>query len=376
MSDSNQALIAQLLEQNANTTKLYVESMFGALKDEIKALREENSDLCRSLEFTQQELDTVKAKIVNLEGSAQQSALNVDSTVTMGERLRVLEDQSRASNLKITGISEVSNENSEQTQRAVQKLVAEKLLVPEVAVQKAYRVGASTDNSRPIIAKLASADDKYKCFKASSKLKGTDIYLSDDVSKATADIRKGKLDELKQKRREGYIAYFSGTRIVARPRRSQQELPTTPRSDETFNSQDAQQTDDSSGSSPTLQCSTGDASSSPVHSSMPPADPADTSPALSSSAALADRTPVHSQGAHNSGATLAAPAPAHSSATTPAARAPAQGAHKTAATAAARAADNSKKAPQPPNKTTRPTRAVAATKNNFDGVKGKRNFKK
>ena len=376
MSDSNQALIAQLLEQNANTTKLYVESMFGALKDEIKALREENSDLCRSLEFTQQELDTVKAKIVNLEGSAQQSALNVDSTVTMGERLRVLEDQSRASNLKITGISEVSNENSEQTQRAVQKLVAEKLLVPEVAVQKAYRVGASTDNSRPIIAKLASADDKYKCFKASSKLKGTDIYLSDDVSKATADIRKGKLDELKQKRREGYIAYFSGTRIVARPRRSQQELPTTPRSDETFNSQDAHRTDDSRGSSSTLQCSPGDASSSPVHSSMPPADPADSSPALSSSATPADRTPVHSQGAHNSGATLAAPAPAHSSATTPAARAPAQGAHKTAATAAARAADNSKKAPQPPNKTTRPTRAVAATKNNFDGVKGKRNFKK
>ena len=111
--------------------------------------------------------------------------------------------------------------------------MAEKLLVPEVAVQKVYRVGAaSTNNSRSVIAKLASAYDKFKCIKASSKIKGTDIYLSDDVSMATTFIRKGKLDEQKQNRRQGYITYFSGTRIIARPRRSQQELPTTNRSDE------------------------------------------------------------------------------------------------------------------------------------------------
>ena len=54
----------------------------------------------------------------------------------------------------------------------------------------------------------------------------------------------------------------------------------------------------------------------------------------------------------------------------------AQGAHNTGATAADRAGGSSRKAPPPPNKTTRPTRAAAATKNNFDGVKGKRIFKK
>ena len=75
----------------------------------------------------------------------------------------------------------------------MQNLNAEKLLVPEIAVQKVNRVGAaSTDKSKPIIAKFSSADDKFKCFKAFNKLKRTGIYLSDDVSKATAYIRKGK----------------------------------------------------------------------------------------------------------------------------------------------------------------------------------------
>ena len=50
--------------------------------------------------------------------------------------------------------------------------------------------------------------------------------------------------------------------------------------------------------------------------------------------------------------------------------------NNTGVPAAARAAGSTKKAPQPPNKTTRPTRAVVATKNNFDGVKSKRIFKK
>ena len=72
-------------------------------------------------------------------------------------------------------------------------------------------------------------------------MKNTSIYISDDISKATADIRHQKMDALKEKRNQGYIAYFRGTDIITRRRASSNtedsgqthaasNLPTSPRS--------------------------------------------------------------------------------------------------------------------------------------------------
>lgn len=66
---------------------------------------------------------------------------------------------------------------------------------------------------------MSKVSHRQECLKSASKLKGTDIYLNEDVCKATLDIRRGKLDELKLKRRQGFIAYFSGTNIIVKERR-------------------------------------------------------------------------------------------------------------------------------------------------------------
>ena len=66
---------------------------------------------------------------------------------------------------------------------------------------------------------MRTVNDKVTCFKSSKLLKGTDIYLNDDVSNATADIRRQKIATLKQKRNEGYIAYFRGADVITRRRR-------------------------------------------------------------------------------------------------------------------------------------------------------------
>ena len=42
----------------------------------------------------------------------------------------------------------------------------------------------------------------------------------EDISKATLDIRKIKLNELKEKQQQGFIAYFSGTELVVKPRKN------------------------------------------------------------------------------------------------------------------------------------------------------------
>ena len=50
---------------------------------------------------------------------------------------------------------------------------------------------------------------------------GTDIYLNEDVSKATMEIRKAKLQELCDKIRQGLIAFFSVTTPVTKPGKTQ-----------------------------------------------------------------------------------------------------------------------------------------------------------
>ena len=81
---------------------------------------------------------------------------------------------------------------------------------------------SSSQNPRPIIAKLPSVTNKIACFKSSNRLKGTSIVISENISKATMDIRSKKFHIPNQKIEEGFIAYFPGTDIVTKTRRNTQ----------------------------------------------------------------------------------------------------------------------------------------------------------
>ena len=53
-------------------------------------------------------------------------------------------------------------------------------------------------------------------------LKGTDTFISEDVCKDTLPIRREKLGLLKDKRDEGFVAYFSGVNAVFKQRHNRQ----------------------------------------------------------------------------------------------------------------------------------------------------------
>ena len=111
------------------------------------------------------------------------------------------------------------------------KIIHDKLGLTNIKVLDAYRVGvrnAQHQQPRPVIAKLSSVRDKVACFRTSKNLKNTNIYISDDISKATADIRHQKMDALKEKRNQGYIAYFRGTDIITRRRASSNTVDSGP----------------------------------------------------------------------------------------------------------------------------------------------------
>ena len=86
-----------------------------------------------------------------------------------------------------------------------------------VRLESANRVGRTSLPARPrtVVARFGNFTDRQKCLKSSSKLRGTDIFLYEDVSKATVEEKKAELDNY---RKQGLIAYFSGIRIITRQR--------------------------------------------------------------------------------------------------------------------------------------------------------------
>ena len=132
------------------------------------------------------------------------------------ERIDDLEDRSRRNNLRFEGLEETSEENWEQTAEKVSKLLKDKLQIRErVEIERAHRVGKkSPGQSRTIVAKFLRFSDRDKILQNSKNLKGTNVYINEDLSEASLHKRKELLPQLKQARAAGKIAYFSHTRLI------------------------------------------------------------------------------------------------------------------------------------------------------------------
>ena len=90
-------------------------------------------------------------------------------------------------------------------------------MTPEIDV--VHRVGrAVSERPRAVIVKLKTFKVRQECLKRSPSLKGTNIYINEDISKATHEIRKIKMKEMKEKRQQGLIAYFSGADLITKER--------------------------------------------------------------------------------------------------------------------------------------------------------------
>ena len=79
-------------------------------------------------------------------------------------------------------------------------------------IEVVHRIGRTLgDRPRSVMIKLRQYKHRQECLNSASKLRGTNVFLNEDVSKATMQISEEKLPELKVKRRQGLIAYISGS---------------------------------------------------------------------------------------------------------------------------------------------------------------------
>ena len=75
----------------------------------------------KSLDFSQNEMNELRKEMSDLKTSDRNNSSLSKTLVQFSERLRIFEDISKNKNMRITGMSAVGNENSDQSITLVQK---------------------------------------------------------------------------------------------------------------------------------------------------------------------------------------------------------------------------------------------------------------
>ena len=211
-------------KQAKNITNL-ISSNFKLTMEEIHGLKHEVNDLRKSLEFTQKNLeekvDNVEERMEKLDSIIQEIYEYQIDPKYVQDKLTELEDRPRRNNIRIDGIKETKGETWNDCEEKVQDMFAQKLGLDGIEIERAHRVklnnrDSNTNRPRTIVVNLLRFKDKTKIFQNANKLKGKTIFINNDFSKATLELRKGLMVEAKRLRELGKFAYLNYTTIVSR----------------------------------------------------------------------------------------------------------------------------------------------------------------
>ena len=133
------------------------------------------------------------------------------------EKLRDLEDRSRRDNIRVDGLEEYENEKWEETEELLVETFSNYLGIGDVKIERAHRVGdPKVSTKRTIVAKLSSYKEKQKVLSRCNRLKGTGIFVNEDFSKETLEIRKKNWGRVKELHKQGKYAILVYDRVYTR----------------------------------------------------------------------------------------------------------------------------------------------------------------
>lgn len=232
------SVIKTMLDCQDKAYRNSLELFLNQINEKIHSFESTVNDLRRSLEFTQGEVDDLKGEVRSME---RERIVDKETIRVMKEDLQVKthkiqeledkiiyqEDYNRRKNLQITGLREQQHgETWEQTAVQVSKLFEDKMQLPGMEIERAHRVGQRREEEgRPVIVRFNKFSDREAVLRNCNKLKGTNIYVNEDLSPASQAIKKGKMPLLKQARMDGKIAYFRHTKLIVRDRPGESSRP-------------------------------------------------------------------------------------------------------------------------------------------------------
>ena len=145
-------------------------AIIGVVKDELAVLKDKVKCLEEKVNSLEHEVNHVKSE-------------NVDIKAELQEKADQLEQHSRRNNLRIFGIVESLNENTEDV---FVKIIQDNLniVIPNESIEKCHRIGfPHKDKKRPVLVKFMNHKLKEAIFYQKKLLKGTGISIGEDLTK-------------------------------------------------------------------------------------------------------------------------------------------------------------------------------------------------
>ncbi|KAG0720477.1 Spermatogenesis-associated protein 5-like protein 1 [Chionoecetes opilio] len=201
------ATAAHLLSPYVGASEKRIAALFHAARLAQPALVFiDEIDLTKSLEFTQQEVVDLKQQVKHQDQELK-CRRNTNETLSeklegsetlikdLEDRCNYQEDYNRRNNLQFLGmVGRQGGDTWEQAAVLVSKLLEEKLQLPDIQLERAHRVGQRLDHrDRPIIARFTRFCDREAVMRNVAKLKGTRIFINEDLCPASHNVRKAQL---------------------------------------------------------------------------------------------------------------------------------------------------------------------------------------
>ncbi|XP_065641667.1 uncharacterized protein LOC136073645 [Hydra vulgaris] len=201
-----------------------LESKISVMQEENKNLKDEVSDLKKSVEFVSDkyenlllEIDVSKKTAMSSVYQLNNTKINIENDNVIKDKLAELEDRSCRNNLRFNGIEEKEIETWQETESKIREILKTKLgLNGNIEIERAHRVGKKVMGikgiNRTIVVKFLSYKDKNAILDkfVKAKLWNENLFINEDFSERTMEIRRKLFAEAKELRSKG--KRFSMTR--------------------------------------------------------------------------------------------------------------------------------------------------------------------
>lgn len=189
-------MIMERLDARLNQFEEKLESKFLEISTKITEIDTKLKDVVDSNEFASKEIDNLKERFARLEEENDRLAAYV-----------------ARENLVFLGLPEVKEPGKEDVSKTLQDLYINNLKLPpdvvdKIEYQRVHRV-PSQARPRPIKARFFKYSDKELVQRNAKELKGSGMYITDDLPWRIRKERKKQLPALKAAKAMGKSAYFS-----------------------------------------------------------------------------------------------------------------------------------------------------------------------
>ncbi|XP_065681574.1 uncharacterized protein LOC136095214 [Hydra vulgaris] len=227
--------IKDLLEIHENTfIKLFndkfdkMEIKFNIIQEENNILKNEMKELRKAVDFVSEKYESTLAELKEMK---KNTISNVELTDNIKfndknndvkDKLAELEDRSRRNNLRFNGVEESENESWEDGEKKIQEVLKSKFgFTNNLEIERAHRTGKKekgVKKNRTIIVKFLNYKERNAVFEKFIKLKlwNEKLYVNEDFSERTMEIRKKLFKEAKELRAKGKFAKVIYNKLITR----------------------------------------------------------------------------------------------------------------------------------------------------------------